>query len=359
MVVILAKDGGYKPHGSLAFEPYPVMCKRLGLTDQRNKGPLSLIPEAESTAHEARMAEYRKALIAEIKATQVHTCEDWTFDPCEDSPYEWCPACRHSEWQRHSRAGQQLIVDRYLSEKYPQIAKPVAERKPILTLVTPFMKAMIEVGDATSLMLRDSLTSGMMRPWSYYCERDDSEWLTRKMPEREAQPTMSQDAYMAAMEQTHGPVKRKATVANSAQQSERQEPAFFARAQVAAAAAAVPIAQLSADTDARMARYTAWAAQERRKVRKPFFCGATIAGSCAPNDNKIVVKNLPLSEPSLQADMWEAVAAVVPVVDIYQPKAMFITLLRPSDVDAVLAAFPNGMDYNGTVVRFERASGRR
>jgi hypothetical protein len=358
MVAILAKDGGYKPRGALAFEPYQVMCKRLGLTDQRNKGPLSLINEAESAAHEARMAAYRSALIAEIKATQVHTCEDWEFDPDADSPYEWCPACRHSEWLRHSRAGQQLIVDAYMAEHYPQPqASAPQPQKPFTIMVTPFMKAMIEVGDATSLMLRDTLTSGMMRPWWYYCEKDDSEWLTRKMPEREALPTMSHEAFMAMQ----GPVKRKAPKEEAYRPAAAAaaEPAFFRRSVVnSAAQPEVPAARLSADTDARIARYNAWTAQERRKVRKPLFRGAFIAGSCAPNDNKIVVKNLPLSEPSLQADMWEAVAAVAPVVDIYQPKAMFITLLRPSDVDAVLNAFPNGMDYNGTVVRFERAARR-
>jgi hypothetical protein len=108
-----------------------------------------------------------------------------------------------------------------------------------------------------------------------------------------------------------------------------------------------------------MRRYAAWTAQERRRERRPFFRGAAFNGSCAPNDNKVVLKNLPLNEASLQADMWEIIAQVAPVVDIYQPKAMFITLLRPADVDAVLNAFPAGFNYNGSIVRVERAAARR
>lgn len=369
-VITLPKDGGYKSTAALPFEPYVLMVKRLGLPDARNKGPLSLIPEAENAAHQARMAAYHKALIAEMKASQVHICEDWTYDADEDSPAIWCPGCRHREWIRHSRAGQQLIVDAYLAEKYPQPAKPVAERKPILTRVTPFMKEMLEVGDATSLMLRDSLTNNM-RPWYYYCDKHDSEWSTRVLaPVVRSEPTMSLEQYRAIQEQLHGPVRRKAPREEAyvpTQQSQRQEPAFFSRVPAAAAPAAAteaPAAVLSADESKRIAAYAKWTAQDRNAERKPFHKGKFIAGSCknphrsVSDTYKVVLRNLPLTVDSLHADMWELVAQAGAVIDVYAPKGIFITMASPAEVDKVLAAWPNGVNYMGQVVTFERA-GRR
>jgi hypothetical protein len=364
-VITLPMDGGYTPRGNLVFEPYPVRQKRLGLSDNRNKGPLSLIPEAENEAHQARQAAYWAAIRAEEEAKKVHTCADWTFDMDEESPSVWCPACHHADWLSHSKASQQLIVDKYMREMHPELCLPervVTQTPPITIKVSKFMKEMIEIGDATALMLRDSLTPGMSRPWWYYCEKADSEWLTRKAPEREALPTMSQEEYMAIQEQLHGPIAKKAP----REEPYRPEPAFFARAQAApvqasggGGGAAVPNAVLSADEGKRMAAFAAWDATDR-DVRKPYHKGRMVAGNCrrprreVSDAHKVMLRNLPLEVESLRADMWELVAQVAPVTFLEGSKGIYITLATPRDVDAVMARFPNGVNYMGNVVTFER-----
>jgi hypothetical protein len=355
-VITLPMDGGFKPRGHLVFEPYPVRQKRLGLSDNRNKGPLSLIPEAENEAHQARQAAYWAAIRAEEEAKKVHTCSDWDFDIDEESPSVWCPACHHAEWLRHSKASQQLIVDKYMREMHPELCSPeriVAQPQPTTIKVSKFMKEMIEIGDATALMLRDSLTPGMSRPWWYYCEKADPDWLNRKAPEREALPTMSHEAYMAAMEQIHGPVAKKA---------QREEPSFFARAAPAVGGGgggSVPNAVLSADEGKRMAAYAAWDVTDR-DVRKPYHKGRMVPGSCrrpkreVSDAHKVMLRNLPLEVESLRADMWELVAQVAPVTFLEGSKGIYVTLATPRDVDAVIARYPNGVNYMGNVVTFER-----
>ena len=385
-VITLPMDGGYKPRGNLAFEPYAVMVKRLGLPDARNKGPLSMIPESENEAHQQRQAAYWKAIAAEEAAKKVHTCDDWTFDIDEESPSEWCPACRHAAWLRQSKAGQQLIVDKYMAEHYPQPVKAPAPRLPVLAQVTPLQKAIIEGGGALGLMMRDTIIN-YMRPWYFYCEMDDKEWMNRKMPERQALPTMSQTAYMAALERIHGPVRQKAPreeayvpAATAAAEPAffnrvAAEPAFFNRVAAAPAAAPAPaagagggggaadapIAALGGDEGKRMAAFAAWDAQDRESVRKPYHKGKMVAGNCrrprreVSDAHKVVLRNLPLEVESLKADMWELVAQAGIVTDIYAPKGIYITMATVRDVDAVLARWPNGINYMGSIVTFERA----
>jgi hypothetical protein len=343
-------DGGYKPRGNLAFEPYAVMCKRLGLEDNRNKGPLTLIPEKENEAHQARQAAYYKALIAEEAAKKVHTCSDIEdFDDYLDlCPSDWCPACSNAEYERHSRAGQQLILDKYFADKLPIVAaKPVVEQKPITVKITDLQKNLIEAGGALGLMIRDSLTEGQMRPWWYYCEKYDSEWLFRKMPERAPEPGLSKEQYLG-------------TVAE-----EEEEPAFFKRAtqserQTASASAsssAVRVAAIGGDEEKREAAFVAWSAKSRRE-RKPYFRGRTVAGSCMAQDFRVILKNLPLEVASLKADMWEIASQVAPVIDVWAPKGIVLSFASSADVDTVLNHFSNGLQYYGQVVRFERMGAR-
>jgi hypothetical protein len=375
-VIVLPMDGGYKPRGNLAFEPYQVRQKRLGLPDVRNKGALSLIPEVENAAHKVRMAAYWKAIRAEEEAKKVHTCAEWDYSSDEDSPSEWCPACRHAAWLRHSRASQKALVTAYLADKYPKPQPSVlnsaaqSERQvPFTIQVTPLQKAMIEGGGPIGLMMRDSLCKANMRPFWYYAELEDKDWLTRKMPARVAEPTMSKEHYMAVLEKLHGPVKVKApreqgyvpaSVDYSAAQSERQkEPAFFRRAAAPAAAApAAQVAALSGDETKREAAFAAWSAKDRRRGRQPYFRGRAIAGSCMAQEHRVILKNLPLEVASLKADMWELVAQVAPVVDLWAPKGIVISLANAADVDTVLNHFSNGLEYYGSVVRFERMGAR-
>lgn len=375
-VIVLPMDGGYKPRGNLAFEPYQVRQKRLGLPDVRNKGPLSLIPEGENAAHKARMAAYWKAIHAEEEAKKVHTCADWDFSSSdEDSPSEWCPACRHAAWLRHSRASQKALVDAYLADKYPQpvVAKP--QPQPLTIKVTVLQKSMIEAGGATGAMMRDSLCKANMRPFWYYAELEDKDWLNRKMPARVSEPGISKERYMAILEQLHGPVKTKPpreqgyvpAAAPAPAAAASAVPAFFARvaapaAQVAAPAAAAPapapvVAALSGDEAKREAAFNAWV-KPKRHVRKPYFRGRTIAGNCIAEEHRVILKNLPLEVASLKADMWELVAQVAPVVDLWAPKGIVISLANAADVDTVLNRFAGGLEYYGSIVRFERMGAR-
>lgn len=343
-------DGGYKPRGNLAFEPYVVMCKRLGLTDNRNKGPLTLIPEKENEAHQARQAAYWKALIAEEAAKKVHTCEEVEdFDDYLDlCPSDWCPACAHAEHLAHSRASQQLIVDAYFADKCPVEQKPFVEQKPITVKITELQKNLIEGGGALGLMVRDSLTQGQMRPWWFYCEMYDSDWLFRKMPERAPEPTLSKEEYLGLPKIV-----------------EEEEPAFFKRAigakqseqQSSSSSAAPVIAHVAGDEEKREAAFVAWTAKNRRE-RKPYFRGRTINGSCMAQDNRVILKNLPLEVASLKSDMWELVAQVAPVIDVWAPKGIVLSFASSADVDTVLAHFSNGLQYYGQVVRFERMGAR-
>lgn len=351
-MTIAVIDGGYKPRGNLVFEPYVVMCKRLGLPDNRNKGPLTLIPEKENEAHQARQAAYYKALIAEEAAKKVHTCEDIEdFDDYLDfCPSEWCPACAHVEHLAHSRASQQLIVDKYFADKGVQVKKEVVQynNKPITLNITELQKSLIEGGGALGLMVRDSLTEGQMRPWWYYCEKHDSEWLNRKMPERAPEPTLSKEEYLGLPKI----------------EEEKEEPAFFKRASGSSSAggssssAAAPIvAHVGGDEEKREAAFVAWSAKNRRE-RKPYFRGRTINGSCMAQDNRVILKNLPLEVASLKSDMWELVSQVAPVIDVWAPKGIVLSFATPADVDTVLAHFSNGLQYYGQVVRFERMGAR-
>ncbi len=356
-VIVLPMDGGYKPRGNLAFEPYPVRQKRLGLADVRNKGPLSLIPEAENAAHKARMAAYWKAIRAEEEAKKVHTCADWEFSSSdEDSPTEWCPACRHAEWLRSSRAAQKALVAAYLADKYPQPQPQAQQPVPVTIQVTALQKAMIEAGGAIGTMMRDSLCKANMRPFWYYAELEDPQWLNRKMAARTSGPGMSKEQYMAVMEQLHGPVKQKAP-REQGWTPEGAAPAA-APAPAAAAAAAPVVAILGGDEEKRERAFAAWQAKDRRRERKPYFRGRTIAGSCFAQENRVVLKNLPLEVASLKADMWELVAQVAPVVDLWAPKGIVISLASPADVDAVLNHFASGLEYYGSIVRFERMGAR-
>ena len=369
-IMTLPRDGGYTPRGNLAFEPYAVMVKRLGLPDARNKGPLSMIPESENAAHQLRQAAYWKAIAAEEAAKKVHTCDDWTFDSDEESPSEWCPACSHATWLRSSKAGQQLIVDKYMREMHPELIKPApapVARTPVTIQVTALQKAMIEGGGGTGMMILDSVIGGgkYMRPWYFYCEKDDSEWMTRKLVAAERnEPTMSLNQYMAVMEQLHGPVRRKAPreEAYVPAAAQRQEPSFFNRVAAAAAPAAdAPVAALGGDEEKRMAAFAAWDAQDRESVRKPYHKGKMVAGNCrrpkreVSDAHKVVLRQLPLEIESLKADMWELVAQAGIVTDVYAPKGIYITMATIRDVDAVLARWPNGVNYMGSIITFERA----
>jgi hypothetical protein len=326
-------DGGYKPKAGLRFEPYIVMVKRLGLPDGRNN---TLVPESENTAHKERMADYWRAIAKEEEAKKVHTCEEIEdFDDYLDAcPSDWCPACRHAEHVAHSRASQQLIVN-----DKPAELTATGVRKPITVPVTELQKNLIDAGGAIGLMTRDGLTPGQMRPWWFYCEMYDPEWLDRKMPERAPEPTLSRAAYL-------GKAEKPTTFKSVPAPADASGPA--------------PIAALGGDEGKRIAAYEAWSAQDRESVRKPYCKGRMVAGNCrrpkreVSDAHKVVLRNLPLGVDSLQADMWELVAQVAPVAFVEAPKGIFITMTTPRDVDAVLARWPNGVNYMGNIITFER-----
>lgn len=276
-----------------------------------------------------------------------HTCADWNpsemDDPFENPPTLWCPACIEADAIDHRRRSQQLIVDSYMAEYHPgqqfRIGQgyvlpvqgvEVACMKNIIQAtcqplrLTELQASALKAGGILAEMTRDSICKNM-KPFWYYCEKDDPTWLDPKpcapVPAAKAPETQ------AEANGTIGPNPVK-----------------------------VPTFKVKGDAAKRQQDYTAWISVPRNK-RSAYFDGHTIKAGCLPKDNSIVLKNLPLDSPTLEGDMRELVALVAPVVDIYRPRSggMFIGLLKYEHVDMILEAYKDGVLYRGNHVRFEAA----
>lgn len=269
-----------------------------------------------------------------------HTCADWNpsemDDPFENPPTLWCPACMQADAIDHRRRSQQLIVDAYMAEYHPGLQFRIGQGhvQPVEGVAPACMKNIIQAtsaplrltelqasalkaGGVLAEMTRDSICKNM-KPFWYYCEKDDPTWLDPKpcAPLAPAAPKTTEPSE---------PVK-------------------------------VPTFKVKGDAAKRQQEYSAWISVPRNK-RSAYFDGHTIKASCLPKDNSIVLKNLPLDSPTLEGDMRELVALVAPVVDIYRPRSggMFIGLLKYEHVDMVLDAYKDGVLYRGCHVRFEAA----
>lgn len=268
-----------------------------------------------------------------LRADAKHTCADWDpseeEDPWGNSPYNWCPACRYAEEQRHQEASRKLAA------QPPAPAQPAPQttvaHQPIGLRVNAFQKEFIERGGAAGRMLYDHLlgggTSKYMRSWADYCLMDDPHFLDCKELTEEERKRL------------HRPAPRSAA-------------APMRSIKVRGGGSAVE----------REAETRAWLATPRNK-RQPFHKGALVAGKdCMPKDNSIIIANILNDAPTAYGDLRQVLSEHGVLVDMYRPAKpgapMFVGFHTEADVAKVLAAFPEGIRYEGRLLPIERAIAR-
>jgi hypothetical protein len=182
---------------------------------------------------------------------------------------------------------------------------------------------------ALSLIFHDDRVNNM-RPWWYYCEREDRDFLkSRPLEEIEAEIAARAAAAAAVQEEAVAP-----------------EPAEFTLDEETAAA--------------REGECTAWLKIPRNK-RKPYSMGGLLAGgNCFNKEDSIVVKGLPAELGTLYGDLREFLGEIAVVIDLYKPARgpLFLGLMDGKSVKAVLDAYPHGLRYKESVLTFERAMNR-
>jgi hypothetical protein len=197
--------------------------------------------------------------------------------------------------------------------------------------VNAFQKEFIEAGGAAGRMLRDHLigggTSKYMQSWADYCLMDDPHFLdARELTEEERlrHRRVAPRAFAAPM--------RSVRVRGGGSAEERE------------------------------AETRAWLATPRNK-RQPFHKGALVAGKdCMPKDNSIVIANILNDSQTAYGDLRQLLSDHGVLVDMYRPAKpgapMFVGFHTEGDVATVLAAFPEGIRYNGRLLPIERAIAR-
>jgi hypothetical protein len=264
-----------------------------------------------------------------LRADAKHICADWDpsteDDPWSNSPYNWCPACRYTEEQRHQEASRKAAA---APAAAPAPVATVA-RTPTTIKVNAFQKAMIESGGATGRMMRDSLIGGgkYMHSWADYCLMDDPHFLDFKELTEEERMRL------------HRPAPRSA----------------------AAPMRSVKV-RGGGSAEERESETRAWLATPRNK-RQPFHKGALVAGKdCSPKDNSIIIANILNDSQTAYGDLRQLLSDHGVLVDMYRPAApgapMFVGFHTEGDVARVLAAFPEGIRYNGRLLPIERAIAR-
>lgn len=210
----------------------------------------------------------------------------------------------------------------------PRITDSV--RYPYMTAVNEFEAFMMDAADdGTSLMMRDDIC-GYMRPWWYYCEYDDPDFLKQPPPPTEEE--LEEAAAAAALAPPPPP----------------PEPAAFT------------LDESEEASWARQRECEAWLAVPRNK-RKPYTLqGLLNKGSCMIKDNSIVIKGLPHECKTFYGDLREFLAEFATIVDVYKPAKgpLFVGVLESKQINAVLNAMPNGLLYRGCTLTFERAMSR-
>ena len=180
-------------------------------------------------------------------------------------------------------------------------------------------------------MLYDHLlgggTSKYMRSWADYCLMDDPHYLDCKELTEEERKRL------------HRPAARSA---------------------------AAPMRSIKVrgggSAEEREAETRAWLATPRNK-RQPFHKGALVAGKdCMPKDNSIIIANILNDAPTAYGDLRQVLSDHGVLVDMYRPAKpgapMFVGFHTEADVAKVIAAFPDGIRYEGRLLPIERAIAR-
>ncbi len=318
-----------------AFKPRPINLPKRADDPERETDWVVLHLGARPKATEAPvatpLATAPKSFNWALRADAKHTCAGWDpseeDDPWSNSPYNWCPACRYADEQRHQEASR---LAREQPPAAPATPAPVAQQRVGLQ-VNRFQKEFIEAGGAAGRMMRDYLvgggTSKYMRSWADYALMDDPHFLDCKELSEEERKRL------------HRPAPRSAAA-----------PMRSVRVKGGGSA------------EQREAETQAWLATPRNK-RQPFHKGALVAGKdCMPKDNSIVIANVLYDSQTVFGDLRQLLGEHGVVVDIYRPKApgapVFVGFHTEGDVAKVIAAFPDGIRYNGRLLPVERAIAR-
>lgn len=289
-------------------------------------------PEVAAAAVAAPLVDAPKSFNWTLRVDAKHICGDWDpsteDDPWSNSPYNWCPACRYTEEQRHQEASRKLVAQPSAPTPAPQTT--VASTHSGLR-VNAFQKEFIEVGDAAGRMMRDYLIGGSsskyMLSWADYCVMDDPHFLDCKELTEEDRKRL------------HRPAARTANVP-------------MRSVKVRGGGNAVE----------REAATRTWLATPRNK-RQPFHKGALVAGKdCTPKDNSIIIASILNDAQTAYGDLRQLLSEHGVLVDMYRPAKpgapMFVGFHSEADVNAVLAAFPDGIRYEGRLLPVERAIAR-
>jgi hypothetical protein len=257
-----------------------------------------------------------------LRKDAAHTCQAW--DPSEEDaianpPTLWCPACRYTAEKAHQERSRAVAA--------AAAPAPAAPRAPVTIKVTPLQKALIESGGATGRMFLDAAVSKQnMLSWADYCVMDDPHFLEYKEVSEE----------------------------------ERKRIAKPKRSAVAAPMRSVRI-KSSKSAEEREAETRAWLATPRNK-RLAFHKGEVTKDLCVPKDNSVVIANILNDSQTAYGDLRQLLGDHGVVVDMYRPAKpgapMFVGFLTEGDVAKVIAAFPEGIRYNGRLLPVERAVAR-
>ena len=291
---------------------------------KKSSAAAEAVVPAAAEAIEATPAKFNWTL----RKDAVHTCQDW--DPSQEDavanpPTLWCPACRYTAEQRYQERSRAAVA-----APAPAPAAPAAPRGPITMQVTALQKAMIDAGGATGRMMRDNIigggTSKYMLSWADYCLMDDPHFLDVK-------------------------------------ELSEEEKARIAKPKRSAAAAPMRSVRIKSSKSAeeREAETRVWLATPRNK-RLAFHKGELTKDLCVPKDNSVVIANILNDSQTAYGDLRQLLGDHGVVVDMYRPAKpgapMFVGFLTEGDVAKVIAAFPDGIRYNGRLLPIERAIAR-
>ena len=317
-----------------AFKPRPIQLPKRSEMPEREEDWVVLHLVARPKAAEAPVATplataSKAAFTWSVRKDAAHTCANWeSDDPFENSPSEWCPACRYAAHVRHEEATRQLAEQPPAAAPQPAHSTTVAPQSTGLR-VNAFQKEFIEAGGPAGRMMRDHLlgggTSKYMHSWADYCLMEDPHYLDVKELTEEQRLAARAYARRAAPQMRSVRIKSDKTAAE------------------------------------REAECRAWLQTPRNK-RRAFHKGALVAKDCLPKDNSLVVANVLNDAQTAFGDLRHLMGEHGVVVDIYRPPApgapVFVGFHSAEDVNKVLAAFPNGIRYDGRMLPVERAKDR-
>lgn len=219
----------------------------------------------------------------------------------------------------------------------PTCERFASQRYAFCTGLTELQVTAIDGPDkALSILFRDDHCNSM-RPWWYYCEKEDPNFFKGRSFDECVEEEVDRilaggTTAIVASTPAAAPIKPKPT----------------------------EVTLNEADAAAREAECRAWLAVPRNK-RRPYSMGGLVAGAnCFNKEDSIVVKGLPADAPTLYGDLREFLGEAAVIIDLYKPAKgpLFIGLLDGKNKKALIDAFPHGLLYKGNTLTLELAMNR-